>query len=226
VAAQKILCPRESKKRKRERARQILARLREAYPQAKTELKHNDPFQLLLATVLSAQATDKSVNEATPRLFQRFPTPSALAQASPEEVEPYIRRIGLFRTKARNLVALARKLVQEYDGEVPRDKKSLMSLPGVGWKTATVVLAAAFGVPGIAVDTHLTRLAQRLCLSQAKTPAKIGAELESLFPRQDWIFVHHALILHGRYVCTARRPACSRCVLAPYCPAKPQLAQT
>jgi endonuclease-3 len=135
-----------------------------------------------------------------------------------EEVEPYIRRIGLFRTKARNLVALARRLVEEHGGEVPRDKKALMALPGVGWKTATVVLGAAFGVPGIAVDTHLARLARRLCLSQARTPEKIGAELEALFPREKWVFVHHALILHGRYVCTARRPKCDACVLADDCP--------
>jgi len=218
MATAKTRCPRESKAKKRERALRILKKLEAAYPEARTELRHENPFQLLVATVLSAQATDKSVNEATPALFARFPTPEALAAARAEEVEPFIRRIGLFRTKARNLVALARKLVEEHGGEVPRDKKALMALPGVGWKTATVVLGAAFGVPGIAVDTHLARLAQRLCLSQAKTPEKIGAELEELFPREKWVFVHHALILHGRYVCTARKPNCDACVLADDCP--------
>ncbi len=214
-------CPRESLAAKRARAARILRKLEEAYPNARTELRHENPFQLLVATVLSAQATDKSVNQATPELFRRFPTPAALAAASPEEVAPYIRRIGLWRTKARNLVALARKLVEEYGGEVPRDKEALMSLPGVGWKTATVVLGAAFGEPGIAVDTHLARLARRLCLAEAKTPEKIGAELEKLFPREKWVFVHHALILHGRYVCTARKPHCAECVLRAECPSAP-----
>ncbi len=216
--ATRVRCPRESKSAKRARAQRILEKLESAYPEARTELRHENPFQLLVATVLSAQATDRSVNEATPELFRRFPTPEALAAARPEEVEPYVRRIGLFRTKARNLVALARKLVAEHGGEVPRDKKALMQLPGVGWKTATVVLGAAFGVPGIAVDTHLMRLARRLCLSRARTPEKIGADLESLFPREKWIFVHHALILHGRYVCTARKPSCAGCALADDCP--------
>ncbi|WP_457631567.1 endonuclease III [Oceanithermus sp.] len=213
-----LRCPRESRAARRRRAERILRRLEEAYPQARTELRHQNPFELLVATVLSAQATDRSVNQATPALFERFPTPAALAAAEPEEVEPYIKRIGLYRTKARNLVALARRLVSEHGGEVPRDKEALLKLPGVGWKTATVVLGAAFGVPGIAVDTHLTRLARRLCLSKAKTPEKIGAELEELFPRDKWVFVHHALILHGRYVCTARKPRCDECVLADECP--------
>jgi len=213
-----LRCPRESRAARRRRAERILRRLEEAYPQARTELRHQNPFELLVATVLSAQATDRSVNQATPALFERFPTPAALAAAEPEEVEPYIKRIGLYRTKARNLVALARRLVSEHGGEVPRDKEALLKLPGVGWKTATVVLGAAFGVPGIAVDTHLTRLARRLCLSNAKTPEKIGAELEELFPRDKWVFVHHALILHGRYVCTARKPRCDECVLADECP--------
>jgi len=218
MASAKLRCPRESLTRKRERARKILEKLEKAYPEARTELHHRNPFQLLVATVLSAQATDKSVNQATPALFERFPTPVALATASPQEVEPHIKRIGLYRTKARNLVALAQRLVKEHGGQVPAEKEALMKLPGVGWKTATVVLAAAFGIPGIAVDTHLTRLAHRLCLSEAKTPEKIGADLEKLFPREKWIFVHHALILHGRYVCTARKPRCGECVLADYCP--------
>lgn len=210
---------RETLKAKRTRARAILEALKGAYPKARTELNHENPFQLLVATVLSAQATDKSVNQATPALFARFPTPKALAEASPEEVEPYIRRIGLYRTKARNLVALARRLVEEHGGEVPRDKEALMRLPGVGWKTATVVLGV-LGVPGIAVDTHVARLAHRLCLSEARRPERIGADLEALFPKEDWVFVHHALVLHGRYVCTARKPNCPACPLAPHCPSR------
>ena len=198
-----MACPKEGPKEKKARAREVLKALKAAYPGARTELRHENPFQLLVATVLSAQATDKSVNEATP-----------------EEVEPYIRRIGLYRTKAKNLVALARRLVEEYGGEVPKEKEALMRLPGVGWKTATVVLGAAFGVPGIAVDTHVARLARRLCFSEAKAPERIGKDLEALFPKEDWVFVHHALVLHGRYVCTARRPRCRACVLAPYCPSR------
>ncbi|WP_105317992.1 endonuclease III [Thermus tenuipuniceus] len=213
-------CPKEGQKEKKARALAILKALKVAYPGAKTELKHNNPFQLLVATVLSAQATDKSVNEATPALFARFPDPQTLAKATPEEVEPYIRRIGLYRTKVKNLVALARRLVEEHGGEVPKEKEALMALPGVGWKTATVVLGAAFGVPGIAVDTHVARLAKRLCLSQAVSPEKIGAELERLFPKEDWVFVHHALVLHGRYVCLARKPRCGACSLAPHCPSR------
>lgn len=214
-------CPREGRKGKRHRAQKILQALREAYPEARTELRYENPFQLLVATVLSAQATDKSVNEATPALFARFPDAFALAQAQPEEVEPYIKRIGLYKTKSRNLVALAKKLVAEHGGEVPKDKEALMALPGVGWKTATVVLGAAFGVPGIAVDTHVARVSRRLGLSNdALPPEGIGAELEALFPKEDWVYVHHALVLHGRYVCTARRPRCEACVLSPYCPSR------
>ena len=213
-------CPREGRKAKRHRAQKILQALREAYPEARTELRYENPFQLLVATVLSAQATDKSVNEATPALFARFPDAFALAQAKPEEVEPYIRRIGLYKTKSRNLVALAKKLVAEYGGEVPKGKEALMALPGVGWKTATVVLGAAFGVPGIAVDTHVARVSRRLCLSEARARERIGVELEALFPKESWVYVHHALVLHGRYVCTARRPRCEACVLSPYCPSR------
>lgn len=213
-------CPKETRKAKQERAARILAALQEHYPNAASELLHRNPFELLVATVLSAQATDAAVNKATPALFAKYPDAHALARATPEEVEPFIRSIGLYRSKARNLVALAQKLVLEHGGEVPRDKPALMRLPGVGWKTATVVLGAAFGIPGIAVDTHLTRLARRLCLSQAKDPERIGADLERCFPRERWVFTHHALILHGRYLCTARKPACERCPIYLDCPSK------
>ncbi|HEU4741848.1 MAG TPA: endonuclease III [Meiothermus sp.] len=213
-------CPKESRKAKKERAASILAALEAHYPNAASELEHTSPFELLVATVLSAQATDASVNKATPALFAKYPDAHALAQADPKEIEPLIRSIGLYRAKARNIVALAQKLVLEHGGQVPQDKLALMRLPGVGWKTATVVLGAAFQVPGIAVDTHLTRLSRRLCFSQAKDPEQIGADLESYFPREKWVFTHHALILHGRYVCTARKPACERCPLYAYCPSK------
>ena len=215
-----MACPKETREEKKRRARAILEALKKAYPEAKTELRHKNPFELLVATVLSAQATDKGVNRVTPKLFARWPTPEALAEADPEEVGRVIQSLGLWRTKARNLVALAQKLVAEHGGEVPKDPKALQSLPGVGWKTATVVAGAAFGVPGIAVDTHVARLARRLCLSEAKTPEKIGRDLEALFPKEDWIFLHHALVLHGRYVCTARKPRCKECVLRPYCPSR------
>ncbi|KIQ53976.1 endonuclease III [Meiothermus taiwanensis] len=212
--------PRESLKAKKERAARILVVMEQLYPQAATELWHRNPFELLIATVLSAQATDASVNKATPALFQRYPDAFALAQATPEEVEPYIKTIGLYRSKARNIVLLARRLVEQYGGEVPVDKAQLRALPGVGWKTATVVLGAAFGVPGIAVDTHLTRLARRLGLSEQKDPEKIGADLERLFPKEKWVFVHHALILFGRYRCTARKPLCLGCPLYDDCLSK------
>ncbi|GIW26688.1 MAG: endonuclease III [Meiothermus sp.] len=212
--------PRESLKAKKQRAARILAVMEQLYPQAATELQHRNPFELLIATVLSAQATDASVNKATPALFRRYPDAFALAQATPEEVEPYIKTIGLYRSKARNIVLLARRLVEQYGGEVPVDKAKLRALPGVGWKTATVVLGAAFGVPGIAVDTHLTRLAARLGLSAQKDPEKIGGDLERLFPKEKWVFVHHALILFGRYRCTARNPKCQDCPLYNDCLSK------
>lgn len=212
--------PRESLKAKKQRAARILAVMEQLYPQAATELQHRNPFELLIATVLSAQATDASVNKATPALFRRYPDAFALAQATPEEVEPYIKTIGLYRSKARNIVLLARRLVEQHGGEVPVDKAKLRALPGVGWKTATVVLGAAFGVPGIAVDTHLTRLAARLGLSAQKDPEKIGGDLERLFPKEKWVFVHHALILFGRYRCTARNPKCQDCPLYNDCLSK------
>ncbi len=217
-------CPPETPEEKRARAKKILAALKKAYRGAKTELAHENAFQLLVATVLSAQSTDKGVNRVTPELFRRWPTPEALAKAEPEEVGEVIRTLGLWRNKAKNLVALAKRLVEEHGGQVPADKKALMQLPGVGWKTATVVAGAAFGIPGIAVDTHVARVARRLCLSQARAPEKIAKDLEALFPKKDWVFLHHALVLHGRYVCKAQRPRCEACVLRPYCPSASDIA--
>lgn len=210
--------PRETKSARRARAGELLARLREAYPDAQTELDYRTPFELLVATILSAQATDVSVNRATPSLFERFPDAAALAAATPEEVEGYVRTIGLYRTKAKNLVATARRLVERHGGEVPSSFEAMLALPGVGRKTANVVLSNAFGRPAIAVDTHVGRLARRLGLSREENPDKVERDLMRLFPEEDWVFLHHALILHGRRVCAARRPACGSCPLADACP--------
>lgn len=212
--------PNETLEAKKARAARVLAALEDLYPAAVTELEHTSPFELLIATVLSAQATDASVNKATPALFKRYPDAYALAKASPEEVEPLVKTIGLYRAKSKNIVLLARKLVEEHGGLVPTDKAKLRELPGVGWKTATVVLGAAFQIPGIAVDTHLTRLASRLGFSDKKDPEKIGADLEALFPMEKWVFTHHALILFGRYRCTARKPLCDDCPIYAQCISK------
>lgn len=204
--------------RKRERAALILRELKQLYPDAHTELDFTTPFQCLIATLLSAQATDVSVNLATPALFGAYPDAHALAAATPEEVEPYIKTIGLYRTKARNSVATAKILVQKHGGQVPGIMKELLELPGVGRKTANVVLANAFGVPTIAVDTHVGRVARRLGLTRATDPDKVEADLTKLFPKKEWIFLHHALIFHGRRVCFARKPDCQNCTLCPICP--------
>jgi endonuclease-3 len=200
------------------RALRVLPALEALYPDARTELDFRSPFELLVATVLSAQATDVSVNAATPALFARYPDAFALAQATPEEIEPYIRRIGLYRGKARNLAALARLLVERHGGEVPNDFGAVVALPGAGRKTANVVLSNAYGYPAIAVDTHVGRLARRLGLSVQTNPDKVELDLGRLFPRGRWVFLHHALILHGRRICTARRPQCPACVMQGFCP--------
>ena len=210
--------PRESKKSKLERAEQVLEALHALYPGATTELTHATPFELLVCTILSAQATDKSVNEASPALFGRYPDAFAMAQATAEEVTPYIKTIGLYKNKAKNIVATAQKLAEEHGGEVPTDFDTLLTFPGVGRKTANVVLSNAFGRPAIAVDTHVGRLARRLKFSASENPDRVEQDLEKLFPKDQWIFVHHALILHGRRVCGARKPQCEVCSLRPWCP--------
>ncbi|MDZ7801378.1 MAG: endonuclease III [Trueperaceae bacterium] len=210
--------PRESRKARTERASRILGRLGQAYPDAASELDFRDPFQSLVATILSAQATDVSVNAATPALFEAYPDAAAMATADPADLEPYLRRIGLFRNKAKNLVGAARVLVERHGGQVPEDFGALLALPGVGRKTANVVAANAFGRPGIAVDTHVGRLARRLRLTRHEDPSKVEKDLEAVLPRDRWIFAHHALILHGRRVCTARSPKCEACPLVPDCP--------
>ncbi|AFZ65911.1 endonuclease III [Deinococcus peraridilitoris] len=202
----------------RRRAKAALSLLEGAYPDARTELEYRNPFELLVATVLSAQATDKSVNAATPRLFEAYPDARALALATAEQIEPHIRTIGLYRAKARNLVRLAQLLVERHAGEVPNDFEAVVALPGAGRKTANVVLSNAFGRPAIAVDTHVGRLARRLGFSSQLDPNKVERDLMILFPEERWIFLHHALILHGRRVCLARKPLCHSCVLEPHCP--------
>lgn len=210
--------PRERKADRRARAARVLGALEATYPGAASELDFRDPYELLVATILSAQATDASVNAATPALFAAYPDAAALADATPEQVEPYVRTIGLYRSKAKNLVATARLLVERHDGEVPEAFDALLQLPGVGRKTANVVASNAFGRPGIAVDTHVGRLARRLGFSAHAGPDKVEKDLEALWPEDRWIFAHHALILHGRRVCTARAPDCPACPLAAECP--------
>jgi len=210
--------PRESLSRRRERASRVLEGLKRLYPGAATELDFRTPFELLVATVLSAQATDVGVNKATPALFERFPDAHAMAGADPLEVEPYVKTIGLYHSKARNLTGAARLLVERHGGEVPSTLEELTALPGVGRKTANVVLANAFGQATIAVDTHVGRVARRLRFSREQNPDKVERDLQKLFPEHDWVFVHHGLILHGRRVCKARRPECERCSLCDDCP--------
>ena len=208
----------ESQRARKTRAARVLEGLKETYPDARTELEFANPFELLVATILSAQATDKSVNVATPKLFEAYPTAETMASATPEDVEPFIRTIGLYRNKARNIVLTARALVEQFEGQVPNDFEAIQTLPGVGRKTANVVLSNAYGRPGIAVDTHVSRLAKRLGFSVHTDPEDIEHDLEKLFAVDNWIFVHHALILHGRRVCEARKPRCESCSLAADCP--------
>ncbi len=198
--------------------RELQARLRAAYPDAQCALDHRDPFQLVVATILSAQCTDARVNLTTPALFARFPSAASLAEAHQEEVEALIKSTGFFRNKAKNLIGLGQALMARHGGVVPSDPAALGALPGVGQKTANVVLANAFGVPALAVDTHIFRVARRLGLSKATTPEKVEADLCRLFPREDWIELHHQLIFHGRRICAARRPDCAACPLLDLCP--------
>ena len=187
-------------------------------PVAESELQYKDPYQLLVAVILSAQCTDKRVNMTTPALFERFPTPFEMAKATAEEIYPYIRSISYPNNKARNLAGMARMLCEEFGGEVPSDLQQMQRLPGVGRKTANVVYAFAFGGNAIAVDTHVFRVANRLALAPGKTPFEVEKGLMALIPEQDWSKAHHWLIWHGRKVCHSQRPSCDACTLAPLCP--------
>ena len=192
--------------------------LRAAYPDARCALTHANPYELVAATILSAQCTDARVNLVTPAFFAHFPDARSLAAGTLAEVEALIRSTGFYHNKARNLIGMAKALVERHGGKVPADPEALGRLPGVGQKTANVVLANAFGVPALAVDTHIFRVARRLGLSAAKTPEKVEADLCHLFPRDTWIMLHHQLIIHGRRACHAQRPACGECPLRAQCP--------
>ena len=201
---------------------EIFRRFAELNPHPKTELHYRDPFTLLVAVVLSAQATDASVNRVTPELFRVADTPEKLAALGQPALEAKIRTIGLYRSKAKNLIALAKKLIAEHDGKVPDRREALMALPGVGRKTANVVLNTAFGQSTIGIDTHAFRVANRTGLAPGKTPLEVELKLERVVPERYKHNAHHWLILHGRYVCKARRPECWRCLIADLCLYKPK----
>jgi endonuclease III len=200
------------------RARKINRVLAETYPDAHTELDFQDAFQLLVATVLSAQTTDKRVNLTTPALFAKYPAAEDLAAANPEDVERILKPTGFYRAKTKAVMGLSAELRDRFGGQVPRTLAEMVTLPGVGRKTANVVLGNAFGVPGITVDTHFGRLAQRFKWTTSDDPVKIEADVGALIPRSEWTLLSHRLIWHGRRICHARKPACGACVVADWCP--------
>ena len=204
-----------------ERASTILKKLDEAYPAASCELKHENPFQLLISTILSAQCTDERVNQVTKTLFPKYPTPKHFAYATPRELQKEIRSTGFFRNKAKSILGASKKIVQEFGGEVPRTMEEMLTLPGVARKTANVVLGSAFGIAsGIVVDTHVLRLSNRLDLTRNQDPKKIEQDLMQIIPLERWILFSHQLIWHGRRVCQARKPRCMECNLEPVCYSK------
>lgn len=211
--------PQESRAAKTQRAGKIVRRLRAAYADAECALHHRNAYELLAATILSAQCTDERVNLVTPELFRKYPTPQRLARADPADVERIIQSTGFFRSKAKSLIGMAQGLVERHGGQVPRTLDELVALPGVGRKTANVVLGTAFGIPsGVVVDTHVTRITRLLGLTTAATPEKIEQDLMRLVPQSEWINFSHRLIHHGRRICNARRPKCPACPLLPVCP--------
>ena len=195
------------------RAAMVMEALKELYPEAKPELRFANPYETLIATILSAQCTDKRVNMVTERLFPKYPDAFAMAKLTPEELEPMIRECGLYRNKAKNIIAASRTLVEQYDGRVPATRKELMALPGVGQKTAGVVLLAAFGDDQIPVDTHVFRVSRRIGLADGNAPEQVEAQLRALLDRDIWSLGHHLIIWHGRRCCHARKPECERCPL-------------
>jgi len=210
---------RESKAKLAERAGLIFKRLAREYPDATCALDYHNPFELLCATILSAQCTDVRVNMVTPHLFARYPTPQALAAADPADVQEIIKSTGFFRNKTKSLIGMAQALVAEHGGRVPRSMEELRPLPGVGRKTANVLLGNAYGInEGVTVDTHVARVSGRLGLTREDDPARIELDLIRLFPRKDWALLSHLFIFHGRQVCIARRPRCEACVLNDICP--------
>jgi endonuclease-3 len=211
--------PRESKKEKRERAGRVYDLLADEYPDARTALHHKNAYQLAVATILSAQCTDERVNAVTPALFRRWPTAARLARARPGELEQVIRPTGFFRNKTKSLLGMARAVVAEHGGRIPDTMEELVELPGMGRKTANVILGNAFGKSeGIVVDTHVRRLSRRLKFTSRDDPKKIEMDLVDLFPRRRWTMLSHLLIFHGRRVCVARRPRCEVCLVSHLCP--------
>ncbi|MCC6640651.1 MAG: endonuclease III [Deltaproteobacteria bacterium] len=209
---------RETASARRARALRIVRLLAKAYPDAACALHYRGAFELLVATILSARCTDKKVNEVTPAVFARFPTPTAMAQADPAELERLIQPTGFYRQKAQSILSASQDLVGRFDGSVPGTLEALVTLRGVGRKTANVVLGNAFGVPGLTVDTHMTRVNRRLALTQHEDPEKIELDLMELVPRKEWTIYSHRVIQHGRVCCDARRPRCEQCPLRAECP--------
>lgn len=200
------------------RAQKILDELKKMHPDAGCELNYGTPFELLVAVILSAQCTDKRVNEVTKDLFKKYNTPEQYATMTPAELEPLIHSCGFFHNKAVNIIGAAKGIVDRFGGEVPKTMAELTSLPGVGRKTASVVMTVAFDEPAMPVDTHVFRVSGRLGLSHGKNPEQVEKDLKDLYPPSDWNIVHHTLIFHGRYICKALCPNCSECTLTEYCP--------
>jgi endonuclease-3 len=218
MARYSIRMPRESLEARTDRAGLVVDALEREMPEAKIALEYGDELQLLVSVMLSAQTTDALVNQVTPALFAKYRTARDYARATAPQLEKMIRRIGLFRTKAKNLRAAMRKIVAEHGGKLPRTREELYELPGVGWKTAGVVVNHAFGTPALPVDTHVGRLSRRLGFTKAEDPDEVESELSALLPRERWGRAHQLLIWHGRRTCLARKPHCSRCVVNPLCP--------
>ena len=209
----------DGKKRGTDRSGEILDILQRTWPKATCELDFEDAYQLTVATILSAQSTDRMVNQVTPALFRRYPGPAALAAADPAELETMIHSTGFFRQKARSLLGMARMVVDEFGGEIPRTMEEMVRLPGVARKTANVVLGSAYRIPtGVVVDTHVKRVAGRLGLTRQTDPVKIEVDLMAVVPRERWIDIGHQIIWHGRRICHAKKPECDACPLAPVCP--------
>jgi endonuclease-3 len=224
--------PKKAKKRIRvnkadaaERVRKILPTLKKTYPQAKIALKHSSPLELLISTILSAQCTDVRVNMVTKEVFKKYTSAKDWAEADIGEIESDIKSTGFFRNKAANIKAACTKVVEEYDGEIPDTMDELLTLPGVGRKTANCVLGNAYGIPGVVCDTHVIRLSRRLGLSANSDPVKLEFDLAEIVPRKNWLLFSDLLIFHGRNICKARKPDCDRCPIAKYCPSanKPAL---
>lgn len=208
----------QPQKKERHRAEEIISRLEKAIPEADTALHYKNPFQLLIATLLSAQCTDVRVNQVTPLLFEAFPGPKDIIDGDPGLLISLIRSTGFFNNKSKNIIACSKKLIQDHQGNVPEDLDMLVALPGVGRKTANVVLSTAFGHQAIVVDTHVRRVSNRLGLVKSSDPVQIERDLSRLLPREKWTSGSHRLLLHGRHICKARKALCGACVLADICP--------